>query len=300
LAAPNEQQARRGTIFAAFLKMLPVFIFIIPGMIVMALAKSGEVAELQRQLLTPSGELIRENAQKAFPLLVSTVLPTGVRGLVVAGLLAALMSSLAGVFNASSTLFTMDFYSRMRPKASQQQLVWVGRIATSVMVVVGLIWIPVIQGGRGLYDYLQGVQAYLAPPIFVVFFLGVFNKRLNSKGGISALLVGFAMGLFRLAVDTPVKLVENFSYAQGSFLWIVNNIYFQYYSIIILVVSVAVMFVVSYMTEEPSLGKINGLTFATVSEEDKKISRSSWTKTDVISSVILVAFIIAIYIYFSG
>ncbi len=300
LAAPNEQQARRGTIFAAFLKMLPVFIFIIPGMIVMALAKSGEVAELQRQLLTPSGELIRENAQKAFPLLVSTVLPTGVRGLVVAGLLAALMSSLAGVFNASSTLFTMDFYSRMRPKASQQQLVWVGRIATSVMVVVGLIWIPVIQGGRGLYDYLQGVQAYLAPPIFVVFFLGVFNKRLNSKGGISALLVGFAMGLFRLAVDTPVKLVENFSYAQGSFLWIVNNIYFQYYSIIILVVSIVVMFVVSYMTEEPSLAKINGLTFATVSEEDKKISRSSWTKTDVISSVILVALIIAIYIYFSG
>ncbi len=300
LAAPDEREARRGTIFAAFLKMLPVFIFIVPGMIVMALAKSGQVAELQHQLLSPSGELIRENAQKAFPLLVSTVLPTGVRGLVVAGLLAALMSSLAGVFNASSTLFTMDFYSRMRPQASQQQLVWMGRIATAVMVLIGLVWIPVIQGGRGLYDYLQGVQAYLAPPIFVVFFLGVFNKRLNSKGGIAALLVGFVMGLFRLAVDTPVKLVHGFSYEHGSFFWIINNIYFQYYSLVILVVSVAVMLIVSYMTEEPSYEKIQGLTFATVSEEDKRISRASWSKGDVVASIILVLFIIAIYIYFSG
>ena len=299
LGAPNEQQARRGTIFAAFLKLLPVFIFIVPGMIVMALAKSGEVAELQRQLLNSSGELIRENAQKAFPLLVATVLPAGVRGLVVAGLLAALMSSLAGVFNASSTLFTMDFYSRMRPKASQAQLVWVGRIATAIMVVIGLIWIPVIQGGRGLYDYLQGVQAYLAPPIFVVFFLGIFNKRLNSKGGISALLIGFALGLFRLAVDTPVKLINGFSYESGSFLWIVNNIYFQYYSIIILFVSIIVMLAVSYMTEEPVYDRIKGLTFATVSEEDKRTSRASWTKWDVIASVTLVAFIIAIYVYFS-
>ena len=223
LGAPNERAARRGSICAGFLKLLPVFIFIIPGMISFALAKSGRVELLQQTLFDGQGQLARDQAQKAFPMLVMTVLPVGVRGIVVAGLLAALMSSLAGVFNASSTLFTMDFYNKLRPGASQHQLVWIGRVATTAMVVIGLLWIPVIRGGKGLYDYLQGVQAYLAPPIFVVFFLGVFFRRLNAKGCLAALVVGFAMGLFRLAVDTPVKLkttFHNFSYPEGSFLWV--------------------------------------------------------------------------------
>ena len=133
-------------------------------------------------------------------------MPAGLRGMVVAGLLAALMSSLAGVFNACSTLFTMDFYQKLQPRASQAQLVWIGRVATAGMVVIGLLWIPVIQGARGLYDYLQGVQGYLAPPIAAVFFLGVFMKRLNAPGCLAALMVGFALGLFRLPVDTPVTL----------------------------------------------------------------------------------------------
>ena len=205
LIAPNETEARRGTIFAAFLKLLPVFIFIIPGMIALALAKSGKIPALG-VLVDADGQTVNAAAQAAFPLMVQHVLPVGVRGMVVAGLLAALMSSLAGAFNASSTLFTMDFYRKFKPQASQSELVWMGRIATTVMVLIGLLWIPVIQGARGLYDYLQGVQGYLAPPIFVVFFFGVFNKRLNAKGCLSALVVGFAMGVFRLAVDTPVTL----------------------------------------------------------------------------------------------
>src|SRR5699024_5054016 len=167
--APNETEGRRGTIAAAFLKLLPVFIFIIPGIITYALAKSGEIAVIQNAILNQQGEVITQNAQAAFPLLVAHILPVGIRGIVVAGLLAALMSSLAGVFNASSTLFTMDFYSKFKPEASEQHLVWMGRLATGVMVIIGLLWIPVIQGSRGLYDYLQGVQSYLAPPIFVVF-----------------------------------------------------------------------------------------------------------------------------------
>ncbi len=146
LGARNEQQARRGTIAAAYLKMLPVFIFIVPGMIAFALATSGTYPELTQQLIGPDGAVITDNAQAALPLMVATVLPVGLRGIVVAGLLAALMSSLAGVFNASATLFTMDFYSRFRPDTSQDRLVWIGRIATGVMVVIGLIWIPVIQG----------------------------------------------------------------------------------------------------------------------------------------------------------
>lgn len=300
LGAPNETEARRGSIAAAMLKLLPVFIFIIPGMIAFALAKTGQMPAIQNELYSPEGELIRENAQKAFPLLVANILPVGVRGLVVAGLLAALMSSLAGVFNASSTLFTMDFYSRFKPDSSQEHLVWVGRLATGVMVLIGLLWIPVIQGGRGLYDYLQGIQAYLAPPIFVVFFLGVFNKRLNAKGCLSALTVGFILGLFRLAVDTPVKLFDNFTYDQGSFFWIINNIFFQYYSLIIFVICVIIMFVVSYMTEEPDYEKISGLTYGTMTAEHKTESRSSWTFTDVALSVLVIALIVAAYLYFTG
>jgi solute:Na+ symporter, SSS family len=300
LGAPDEREARRGSIAAAFLKLLPVFIFIIPGMITFALAKSGQSEAIRNVLFSADGELIRENAQQAFPLLVKNILPVGVRGIVVAGLLAALMSSLAGVFNASSTLFTMDFYSKFKPKASQQQLVWMGRVATSVMVLIGLFWIPVIQGGKGLYDYLQGVQAYLAPPIFVVFFFGVFMKRLNAKGCLAALITGFAMGLFRLAVDTPVKLIGDFSYQNGSFLWIINNTFFQYYSLLIFVVCAIVMVVVSYMTEAPAYANLNGLTYGTLSDTDRKESRSSWSVWDLISSVLVVAIIVAVYLFFRG
>jgi SSS family solute:Na+ symporter len=300
LGAPNEKEARRGSIAAGFFKLLPVFIFIIPGMISFALAKSGKVIELQQQLIGLDGQVIRDNAQSAFPLLVAYVLPVGVRGMVVAGLLAALMSSLAGVFNASATLFTIDFYSRLKPNASQKQLVWIGRVATGVMILIGLIWIPVIRGGKGLYDYLQGVQSYIAPPIFVVFFLGVFWKRMNAKGCMSALITGFSLGVFRLIVDTPVKLFHAYQYAQGSFLWVVNNIFFQYYSLMITVVCVIVMIVVSLLTKEPDYVKISGLTYGTTTDEHRRESRSSWSAGDVIFSVLLVALIILIYIYFSG
>ncbi len=300
LGASNETEARRGSIFAAFLKLLPVFIFIIPGLITYALAKSGTNPAMQQVLFDENGELIRENAQQAFPMLVVNILPIGVRGLVVAGLLAALMSSLAGVFNACSTLFTMDFYSRFRPNASQEQLVWIGRVATGVMVVVGLLWIPVIQGGKGLYDYLQGVQAYLAPPIFVVFFFGIYMKRLNAKGCIASMTVGFLMGLFRLAVDTPIKLADNFSYEKGSFLWIVNNVFFQYYSLLITIVCIIVFIAVSYATPAPAYDKISGLTFSTMTNEDRLKTKSSWETKDIVFSVIVIALILAAYLYFRG
>jgi SSS family solute:Na+ symporter len=297
LGAPDERQARRGSIFAGFLKLLPVFLFIIPGMICFALAKSGKVEAIQQTLFDQQGNLLRDQCQKAFPMLVATILPTGVRGIVVAGLLAALMSSLAGVFNASSTLFTMDFYSKFRPKASQHQLVWIGRVATTVMVIIGLLWIPVIRGGKGLYDYLQTVQGYLAPPIFAVFFLGVFIKRLNGKGCLAALIVGFIMGLVRLGIDTPVKLLHR-SYTEGSFLWIMNNIFFQYYSLLIFVVCIVVMIVVSYLTEPPSYEKIKGLTYGTRTAEDRAKSRASWSYVDIIASAIVLAIIAAAYLYF--
>ena len=300
LAAKSETQARRGSIAASYFKLLPVFIFIIPGIICYGLALSGKIPALQQQLIGPGGQIIRDQAQQAFPLMVAYVLPIGVRGIVVAGLLAALMSSLAGVFNASSTLFTIDFYSRIKKNISQEKLVHVGRVATTVMVLIGLAWLPVIRGGKGLYDYLQGVQSYLAPPIFVVFFTGILNKRLNAKGCLAALYTGFFLGLFRLAVDTPVKLIPGFKYAEGSFLWILNNIYFQYYSLFIFLVSIAVMYAVSYATEKPDEQKIMGLTFGTVTPEQRLATRSSWSRGDVVASVIVVLLIIAAYLYFTG
>ncbi len=302
LAAPNERAARRGSICAAILKLLPVFIFIIPGMICFALAKSGQV-EAFKHLVDASGRAVVEESQAAFPLMVKHVLPPGIRGIVVAGLLAALMSSLSGVFNASSTLFTMDLYQKFKPNASGHQLVWTGRIATTAMVVIGLMWVPVIQGARGLYHYLQGVQGYLAPPIFVVFFLGVFMKRLNSKGCLAALIVGFVLGVFRLAVDTPVTLglagFEN-GYAAGSFFWVVNNIYFQYYSLLIFIICVVVIIAVSYMTKAPSLKKISGLTYGTITDEHRRESRSSWNRGDVAASAAVLLAILAAYVYFNG
>lgn len=300
LSAANLTEARRGTIAAAFFKLLPVFIFIIPGLITYALAVSGKSQELASVMLDANGNLIRENAQQAFPLLVAKVLPSGIRGMVVAGLLAALMSSLAGVFNASSTLFTMDFYAKFKPNASEQSLVRIGRIATAVMVVVGLLWIPVIQGSKGLYDYLQSVQGYLAPPIFVVFFLGIFMKRTNAQGALWALGVGFALGLFRLAIDTPVALTEGFSYEQGTFFWIINSIFFQYYSLLIFLICVAVMIGVSYATAPPSYDRISGLTFGTLTETDRLETKASYTKGDILWSGVVLALILAAYIYFSG
>jgi solute:Na+ symporter, SSS family len=302
LGAPSEREARRGTIFAAFLKLLPVFIFIIPGMIAVALARTGRFDALST-MLDADGNVITIAAQGAFPLMVQSVLPVGIRGLVVAGLLAALMSSLAGVFNACSTLFTIDFYSRFNPSASQHQLVWTGRMATTVMVLIGLAWIPVIQGAQGLYFYLQSVQGYLAPPIATVFFFGVFMKRTNAKGCLAALVVGFALGAFRLAVDTPVTLgLAGYEqgYQPGSFLWIVNNIFFQYYSLGIFLASAAVMVGVSYMTPAPPDQKIENLTFATTTAEHRTESRSSWNQWDVITSGVVLLLILAAYLYFNG
>ncbi len=300
LGAPNETQARRGAVWASVLKLLPVFIFIIPGMICLALAKTGRIPELTA-ILMPTGSTDSEAAQAAFPLLVAHVLPPYVRGIVVAGLLSALMSSLSSVFNACSTLFTMDIYQKIKPDASQHQLVWMGRVVTGIMVLVGILWIPIIQGAKGLYYYLQSVQGYLAPPIFAVFFLGVFFKRLNAKGCLAALIGGFALGVFRLGLDT-VKTVAGtgFEFAEGSLFYVAHHIYFQYFSLLVFVVSVVLMVVVSLLTGKPSEEQLQGLTYATTARADREASRLSWNRRDVAASVAVCLAILAAYLYFRG
>jgi SSS family solute:Na+ symporter len=301
LGAPDERTARRGSIFAGFLKLFPVYLFIVPGLIAFALAKSGKVPGLD--LIAQSGEAARAAQQRAFPLMVVNMLPAGLRGIVVAGLLSALMGSLAGVFNACSTLFTVDLYGKWKPKATQHQIVRTGRIATAVMVLIALAWLPVLENANSLYEYLQAIQGYLAPPIFVVFFFGVFFKRLNAKGCLWAMVVGFILGIFRMLVDTPVTMkmagFEN-GYTQGSFLWIVNHTFFQYFSILITLVSAVVMVVVSYMTSPPPAAQIQSLTFGTSTADDKRKTRASWDWREVAASAFVLAAIVGAYLYFRG
>ena len=297
LGAPNQAEARRGSIFAAFLKLFPVYLFIIPGLVAYALARSGKVPGLEAIATN------RDVAQAAFPLMVEHLLPPGLRGLVVAGLLSALMGSLAGVFNACSTLFTVDLYEKYNPGASQEKLVRIGRTATIVMVVIALAWLPVIQGAHGLYNYLQSVQSYLAPPVFVVFFLGVFWKRMNWQGCLWSMIVGFALGIFRLGVDTPVALGWgglSSGYTEGSFLWIVNKTYFQYFSVLITLVSGVVAVVVSLASAEPDYKTIGGLTYGTASEKEHEETRQSWDWREVAGSAFVLLAILGAYLYFRG
>lgn len=300
LGAPNEKEARRGSIFAGVLKIFPVYLFIIPGLICFALAKSGKVPGLET-VYDPATGKATAHAQAAFPLLVRYLLPVGLRGIVVAGLLSALMGSLAGVFNACSTLFTVDLYQKLRPKAPQAELVRMGRIATVVLVIIAMAWIPVVKGAAGLYDYLQTVQGYLAPPIAVVFFFGVFWKRLNAKGCLWAMIVGFAVGLFRMMVDTPITMgLKPHGYEPGTFFWVINNINFQYFSILITLISAATMVAVSYATPAPDYAALKDLTFATRVKHASTDAKSGWDWREVVASCLVLAAVIFGYLYFTG
>ncbi len=279
LAARDEKQARRGTIFAAYLKLMPFFIFMIPGVIAFALHQQGRL-----QLNDPN---------EAFPTMVRDILPVGVRGLLAGGLLAALMSSLASVYNACSTLFTMDIYKKVKPEAGNKELVKVGRITTAVVVLLGMVWIPLMSKISGvLYQYLQSVQSYLAPPIAAVFLLGVFFKRINAKGAFSAMVVGFIIGVIRIVLelnkDALTGVLHDFA-----------TLNFLYFCIILFVFSIVVMITVSLLTPRPDPQQINGLTFATTVAEDRAASRASWNATDVWLSVFVIAIIVSVFLYFS-
>jgi SSS family solute:Na+ symporter len=279
LAGRNEREARRGTIFAAYLKLLPFFIFMIPGIIAFSLAQQGKL-----QLA---------NANEAFPTLVRDLLPVGLRGLLAGGLLAALMSSLASVYNACSTLFTMDIYQKIKPNAGNAELVRVGRITTGVVVILGMVWIPLMSRISGvLYQYLQSVQSYLAPPIAAVFLLGVFSKRINAKGAFSAMVIGFIIGVIRIILELNRDDLTGFAYDFAT-------LNFLYFCIILFIVSIAIMIIISLLTAKPPEEKLRGLTFATTVAEDRAASRASWNAWDVWLSVIVIVIVVSIFIYFS-
>lgn len=281
LSGRDQTQARRGAIFGGYLKLLPVFIFLIPGMIAYALNEKGLI------------ELSSSDA--AFPTLVSTLLPIGVKGIVVGGLIAALMSSLASLFNSSAMLFTVDFYKKYRPDTPEKKLVAVGRMATVVIVILGILWIPVMKSlGKVLYEYLQDVQSLLAPGIAAVFLLGVFWKRATAAGGMWGLIVGFVLGMTRLGL----KIFENGLHPDGILFQTFVAPNWLHYCIYLFFISLAVIVIVSLLTKHESTEKLSGLTWASATPEQRAITRASYSNWDIANSVIILAVVVAFYIYF--
>ena len=282
LAAKDLNNARKGTILAGFLKILPVFMFLIPGMIAAALKAKG-VAGFDF-----------DTNDKAYGSMVTNLLPIGVKGIVVVGFIAALMTSLAAHFNSSATLFTIDFYKNYKPEASEHKLVWVGRMATITVVVLGLIWIPIMRGlGSVLYEYLQNVQSLIAPAIAAVFLLGVFNRKITPKAGEWGLLLGFFIGMFRLTLmifknSVPADTIF------GQFL----GVNWLFFCLFLFFFTMAAMVVISFFTPKAGEKQLQGLTYFSQSPEQIAETRNSWSGWDVFTSAVVVAVCVCFYIYF--
>ena len=294
LAAKNLTHARKGTILAGFLKVLPVFMFLIPGMIAAALRSQGKL------LFTDNNE--------AYGSLVGALLPVGIKGIVVVGFIAALMTSLAAHFNSSATLFTIDFYKNYRPQASEHRLVWVGRMATITVVLLGLVWIPIMKGlGSVLYEYLQNVQSLIAPAIAAVFLLGVFNRKITPKAGEWGLLIGFLIGMFRLGLmvfdpgtsfDAAAnKLVTDPGLRYGIFKFVLSYNWLDF-CVFLFFFTIALMAVISLFTPRAGEAQLQGLTYFSQSPEQIAETRASWSTVDVITSLIVVLICVGFYIYF--
>ena len=294
LSGKNERESRRGTIFGAYLKLLPVFLFLIPGMIALALHQKSLGAGATFLPLLPDGT---PNADAAFPTLVAKILPAGVKGLVVCGILAALMSSLASLFNSSAMLFTIDFWKRLKPQTSEKSLVRIGQTATVVIVILGILWIPIMRSvGNVLYNYLQDVQSVLAPGIASAFLLGITWKRASAKGGMWGLLSGIIIGLTRLGAKVYYSNVTDA--ADSWFKAIFYDFNWLFFCGAMLVVCCLVVILVSLVTEAPDENKIQGLVFGTSTPEQIAATRASWNHWDVIHTVIILGITVAFYIYF--
>ena len=299
LSGKDEKEARRGTIFGAYLKLLPVFLFLIPGMIAFAIHQQSLAAGGEGFLpMLANGNV---NSDAAFPTLVAKLLPAGVKGLIVCGILAALMSSLASLFNSSAALFTIDFYQRFRPNTEPKKLVRIGQAATVVIVALGILWIPIMRSmGDVLYKYLQEVQSVLAPGIAAAFLLGVCWKRTTAQGGMWALISGLVIGLARLGAKI---YYENAGVVPGGnesniFQYLFYDVNWLFFCGWMLVFCLLVAIVVSLFTKAPAPERIQGLVFGTSTAEQRAATRASWNHWDVINSIIILGITVAFYIYF--
>lgn len=278
------KRARRGTIAAGYFKLLPVFMFLIPGMIAAALAAR------------PDSGFTLENPDTAFGAMVKFVLPAGVKGIVTIGFISALVASLAAFFNSCATLFTEDFYKPMFKGKSEAKYVLVGRIATIVVVVLGIIWIPVMMKLGSLYSYLQGIQSLLAPAMVAVFVMGAFSKKITPKAGEVGLIGGFVIGMIRLLTniftDTGKDVMTGTFWESTTWFWKTNWLIFEIW---LLVFIMLMMVVVSFFTPKPTAQQIDAITFT---DDYKTLIKKSWSKWDVIASLGVVLACVLFYIYF--
>jgi SSS family solute:Na+ symporter len=280
LSAKNQAHARRGTIFAGYMKLLPVFIFLVPGLIAYTMAEKGL--------------LNLRSSDEAFPTLVAVLLPAGLKGVVVGGLVAALMSSLASLFNSSATLFTVDFYKKLRPASTERHLVFVGRVATATVVLLGIAWIPLMRSiASVLYEYLQTVQSLIAPGIAAVFLLGVFSTRITGAGGTVGLVFGFVLGMLRLVLDIFSDRLN-----PDGYLYRIVAMNWLHYCILLFFATAVVIVAVSLFTKKPLPEQIRGLTFASSTPGQKAETRASWNRWDVFHTAVIVSVIVAFYLYF--
>lgn len=285
---PNEsnevvmQRARRGTIAAGFFKLLPVFMFLIPGMVCAALASRGDIA--------------LDNTDAAFAIMVKNILPAGVKGIVTIGFVCALVASLAAFFNSCATLFTEDFYKPMKKGMTEEHYVLVGRIATVVVVILGFAWIPVMMSLGSLYDYLQGIQSLLAPAMVAVFTLGIFSKKITPKAGEYGMIVGFVIGMIRLLTNiltnTGHDVMNGAFWDCTAWFWQTNWLVFECWLLVFLVV---LMIVVSFFTEKPTEEQVAAITFTA---DFKKQIRESWNVWDIVGTLGVIACCAAFYYYF--
>ena len=290
LAANNITIARRGAIFGAYLKLLPILIFLIPGIIAYALT-----------LQQPDVYFV-ERADRAFPMLVKTLLPVGIKGLVAGGLMAALMSSLASVFNSCSTIFTIDIYKKIKPDMSEKSLLNIGKIATAIIVILGVVWIPIMEniGGGVMYQYLQNVQSYIAPPVTAVFLLGILWKRVTSDAAIATLICGLIILVLRLGSEIYFQEEILSGVIVPGAIFAFATINFAHMAIFMFIFSVLICVGVSLISTLPNYSRIEGLSFGTMTHEMRHEFQNSFNRTDTILSIVLIGLVVSVLLYFTG
>ena len=283
------KRARRGTIAAGFFKILPCFMFLIPGMIAYALSlKSGSGIEMDI--------MNHESTDGAFAMMVKNILPAGIKGIVTIGFVCALVASLAAFFNSCATLFTEDFYKPMKKGMSEAHYVFVGRTATVVVVLLGLAWMPIMMNMGNLYSYLQDIQSLIAPAMVAVFTLGIFSKKITPKAGEWGLIGGFLIGMVRLitnvVTDSGKAVMDGAFWDATSWFWQTNWLIFECWLLLFIIL---LMVAVSFFTPAPSKEQIDAITF---SADFKKSIKESWGAFDVIGTLVVIGLCSCFYAYF--
>ncbi|XP_018410666.1 PREDICTED: sodium/myo-inositol cotransporter [Nanorana parkeri] len=260
LAAKNLSHAKGATLMAGFLKILPMFLIVIPGMISRIMFVEDIACINPEHCMAVCGS--RAGCSNiAYPRLVMKVLPVGLRGLMMAVMIAALMSDLDSIFNSASTIFTLDIYKFIRRSATSRELMMVGRVFVAFMVIISIAWVPIIvemQGGQ-MYLYIQEVADYLTPPVAALFLLGIFWKRCNEQGAFYGGVVGFILGFTRLILAFVYRAPEcNLPDNRPSF---IKNIHYMYVATALFWITAIIAIVVSLLTSPPKKDQIRTTTF---------------------------------------